>query len=189
MPNPAKPIKQVTLDNLPTTPIKQNPKTNPANQKKINITQMETNTKIDELHLKISFKLEPSWRAFSKIKANLIFENTTINTTHINVLQGPLGTNELEYSWIMDTKGLSEGTYQLKIEMYEEWPSNEKLHQTNREITVKYIPQTRQARLIKIPFIKKVTGPNLAVISTQEKQIYTNIQKAIKKEQNSQRDT
>jgi len=184
-----KSVKQLTLDSLPTTPIKQDPKTKTTIQKQIYITHMETNTRIDELVLKISFKLEPSWRAFSKIKADLSFEDTTISSILIRILQGPLATNELEYSWIMDTEGIAEGTYRLKIEMYEEWSSNERLHQTSREITVKYVPQTRQSRLIKIPFIKKVIGTDLAVISTQEKQIYENIEKAIKKEQKSQQDT
>jgi len=183
-----KAVKQLTFDRLPTTPIKQDPKTKTTLQKQIYITHMETNTRIDELVLKISFKLEPSWRAFSKIKADLSFEDTTISSVLIGVLQGPLATNELEYSWVMDTEGIAEGTYRLKIEMYEEWSSDEILYQTSREVTVKYTPQTRQSQLIKIPFIKKVIGADVAVISTQEKQIYTNIEKAIKKEQNNRRD-
>jgi len=183
-----KSVKQLTFDSLPTTNTKQDPKTKKPIQKQIYITQMETNTRIDELVLKINFKLEPSWRAFSKIKAVLFFEDITISTIFISVLQGPLGTNELEYNWIMDTKGIAEGIYRLKIEMYEEW-SSEKLYQTIRELEVKYVPQTQQAQLIKIPFIKKVTSADVVVISTQEKQIYSHIEKAIKKEQNSQRDT
>jgi hypothetical protein len=189
MPTPVKSVKQLTFDSLPTTPTKQDTKTKTAIQKQICITQMETNTKIDELVLKISFRLEPSWRAFSKIKADLSFENTQISSITINVPQGPLGTNELEYSWIMDTKGIAEDTYHLKVEMYEKWPSNEKLYQTNRETAIKYVPQTRQSRLIKIPFIKKITGTDVIVISNQEKQLYSDIEKATKKEQNSQKDT
>jgi hypothetical protein len=70
MSKPTKPIKQLTFDSLPTTATKQDTKTKPEIQKQIHITQMETNTRIDELVLKINFKLEPSWRAFSKIKAS-----------------------------------------------------------------------------------------------------------------------
>ncbi|MDR0318504.1 MAG: hypothetical protein LBI09_00510 [Nitrososphaerota archaeon] len=182
----AKQLKQLTFDSLPATPTtKQDTKTRQAIHKQICITKMETTTGIDELALKINFKLEPSHRAFSKIKAELYFENTRINTVTIQVLQGSLATNELEYSWIMNTKGVSEGAYHLKVEMYEHWPSSEKLYQTTRELTVKYIPQTRQARLIKIPFIKKVTGTNIAVITNQEKQIYKDLEKTAKKEQTS----
>ena len=78
-------------------------------------------------------------------------------------------------------------TYHLKIEIYEIWSTGEKLCQTTREITVKYVPQTRQSRLIKIPFVKSVTGTDLAVISNQDKQIYLDIEKAAKKEQLSRR--
>jgi hypothetical protein len=144
---------------------------------------METATKIDELVLKIGFKLEPSHRAFSKIKADLFFEDTSISTTSICVLRGPLGTNELEYNWVMDTKGVAEGTYRLRVEAYEMWASDEKLYQTVREITVNYVPQTRQSRLIKIPFVKSVTRIDLAIISTQEKQLYVDLENAVKKEQ------
>jgi hypothetical protein len=79
-----KSIKQLTFDNLPATATKQDTKTEAVSQKQISITQMETITRIDELILKISFRLEPSWRAFSKIKANLFFENTLFSTVFIN---------------------------------------------------------------------------------------------------------
>jgi hypothetical protein len=179
--------KQLTFDNLPTTSTKQDNNTKPVVQKQIHITKMETTTKIDELILKIGFKFEPSHRTFSKIKADLFFEDTSISTTSICVLQGPLGTNELEYNWVMDTKGIAEGTYRLKVEAYESWASDEKTCQTSREITVNYVPQTQKSRLIKIPFVKSVTRIDLAIISTQEKQVYLDLENAAKKEQLSKR--
>jgi len=182
-----KSIKQLTFDNLPSPSTPQDTKINPATQKRIYITQMETTTKIDELTLKVSFKLEPSWKTFSKIKANLFFENTHISTVLIQVLQGPLGTNELDYSWAMDTNGIAEGTYPLKVEMYEDWSSDERLYQTTREVTVNYVPQTRQSRLIKIPFVKSTTGTDLSIISDHEKQLYLDMEKTIKKEQLNKR--
>jgi hypothetical protein len=183
----SKHVKQLTFDSLPTTHIKQDKKTKLAIQKKICITKMETGTKIDEITLKISFKLEPSHLAFSKIKADLFFEDTHINAVTIKVLQGALGTNELEYNWVMDTKGIAKGIYHLKIEMYEDLPSGEKIHQTVREITVNYVPQTRQARLIKIPLVKSITGIDIVVVSNQEKQLYLDLEKTVKKEQISRR--
>jgi hypothetical protein len=188
MSKPTKYRKQLTFDNLPPTTTKQNPKTEIENQKQICITQMETITRIDELILKVSFKLEPSWRAFSKIKANLFFENTQISSIFIKILQGPLATNELEYHWVIDTKGIAEGTYRLKMEMYEEWSSGERLYQTSHETIVKYVSQTRQSRLIKIPFVKKITRADVVVISDQEKQLYSDIEKAVKAKQKNQRD-
>lgn len=180
--------KQLTFNNLPL-PIKQDVKTKAISQKQICITQMETIIRIDELILKIGFKLEPSHRAFSKIKANLTFEDTKISSITIRVPQGSLGTNELEYRWIMDTKGIAEGTYHIKVEMHEEWTSNEKLYQTSHTIVLNYVPQTRHSRLIKIPFIKKVTGADIIVVSDQEKQLYTDIERTVKTEQKSQQDT
>jgi hypothetical protein len=188
MSKPVKSVKQLTFDRLPTVATNQDTKRKPVIQKHIYITQMETIIRIDELILKIIFKLEPSWRAFSKIKADLFFEDTQISTVSIGVLQGPLGTNELEYSWIIDTKGIAKDIYRLKVDMYETWSSSESLCQTSRELTVNYVPQTRQSRLIKIPFVKKVIGADVAVVTNQEKQIYTDIEKAVKKEQYNRRD-
>jgi hypothetical protein len=188
MSKPGKSIKQLAFDNLPTTTTKQTPKTKTEIQKHICITQMEPITRIDELILRVSFKLEPSWRVFSKIKANLFFENTPISSAFIKVLQGPLATNEIEYNWVIDTKDIAEGTYRLKMEMYEEWSSGERLYQTSHEIIVKYVSQTRQSRLIKIPFVKKIARADVVVISDQEKQLYSDIEKAVKAKQKSQRD-
>ncbi|MCL1978333.1 MAG: hypothetical protein FWG55_09595 [Candidatus Bathyarchaeota archaeon] len=183
----AKPIKQLTLDSLPATSIKQDTNTKPAVQKQIHITKIEATTRIDELVLKVSFRLEPSWRTFSKVKADLFFEDTHISAVSIQVLQGPLGTNELEYSWVMDTKNIAKGTYHLRVEMYEAWSSDERSCQTIREITVNYVPKTRQERLIRIPIVKSVTGADMAVISNQEKRLYLDLEKAMKKEQLSRR--
>jgi len=182
-----KSIKQLTFDSLFTTATNQDTETKLARLKQICIIKTESTTDIDELTLKSSFKLEPSHRAFSKIIADLFFEDTHINTVTLQVPQGSLGTNEFEYSWVMDTTGVTGGTYRLRVEMYEFWSSGEKLFQTAHEISINYVPQTRQARLIKIPFVKSVTGADIVVVSNQEKQLYLDIEKTVKKEQLSRR--
>jgi hypothetical protein len=187
MPKTVKPAKQLTFDSLNSAPQKQaDPKTAP--QKQIIITQMETSTGIDELTLKIGFRLQPSRLAFSKVKADLFFETTHISSALIRVLQGPLATDESEYTWVFDMKGVPQGVYRLKVEMYELWSSDEKLNQTSRELTLDYVPQTRQARLVLIPTVKSVAGADLAVVSGKEKTVYSDIEKTAKKEQITKRD-
>ena len=85
-------------------------------------------------------------------------------------------------------QGIPVGTHCIKIEMYELWSSGEKLCQTVKEITVDYVPQTRQMRLVKVPTVRSVAGADLAVVSDSEKNIYSEIEKTIKKEQQSKRD-
>jgi hypothetical protein len=72
--------------------------------------------------------------------------------------------------------------------MYELWGSNEKLHESAKEVVVDYIPQTRQSRLVKVPIVKSVAGADLVVVSQTEKDIYLETEKTIKKEHTSKRD-
>ncbi len=187
MPKTVKPTKQLTFDSLNAAPQKQaDSKT--ASSKHISITQMETEIGIDELTLKIGFRLLPSKLAFSKVKADLFFESEHISSAIIRVIQGPLATDESEYAWVLDMKNLPQSTYRLKVEMYELWSTDEKLNQTSRELTLDYVPKTRQERLVRIPTVKSVAGADLAVVSGQEKGLYFELEKTAKKEQLSQRD-
>lgn len=157
-------------------------------KKEIIITQIEATTEIDELTLKIIFKLLPSIRAFSKVRADLFFDNLHVSSALIRVIQGPLATDESEYRWVLDMKGLPAGTHCLMVEMYELWSSDEKLNQTCRELKVDYVPQNRQSRLVRVPTVKSVAGVDLAVLSKQQETVYSDIERTAKKEQLSRRD-
>lgn len=85
-------------------------------------------------------------------------------------------------------KGITPGNHCIKVEMYELWSSGEKLLQTFKEVTVDYVPLTRQSRLVKVPRVKSVVGADLAVVSESEKDLYRDIEKTTKKEQFSKRD-
>ena len=182
---PAKPSKQLTFDSVNP---QQNKTQSNVPQKQIHITQMESTVGIEELTL-ISFKLLPSQLAFSKVKADLFFEATHISSALIRVLQGPLATDESEYSWMLNMKGIAGSVYELKVEMYELWHTGEKLNQTSSEMKLDYVPQTRQSRMVKIPTVKSVAGADLAVSSASEKEVYSELERTAKKEQSSQRDS
>jgi hypothetical protein len=188
VPKPVKPSKQLTFDSIPVESSKPAADQKQSTTKKIVVTQMEATTGVDELTLKIAFSLEPSRLAFSKVKADLFFEDANICSALIRVLQGPLGTDESEYTWVLDTKNLAAGVYRLRIEMYEAWQTGERLSQTSRELSVDYVPQTRQSRLIRIPTVKSVAGTDLTVVSSEEKDVFTEIEQNMKKEQFSCRD-
>ena len=84
--------------------------------------------------------------------------------------------------------GIAAGAYTIKVELFEQWESGEKLCETTKELTVDYVPKTRQARLVKIPTVKTVAGADLAVASRIEKDIFEEIGKTQKKEQLNKRD-
>ena len=85
-------------------------------------------------------------------------------------------------------KGIIAGEYPIRVEMYEPWSSGEKLNFTFKEIAVQYVPQTKEARLVKIPTVKSVAGSDLTVISSSAKDIYREIERDQKQEAISKRD-
>jgi len=185
--NPKHP-KQVRLDNLPDARPKdaidiiKQPQEEP-----ITITQIEPKTKEDELALKIAFKL-PAKKAFSRVQSGLWFDRQHVGSALIRMLQGPLATDESEFSAVLDMKGIPAGSHIIGVEMYGLWDSGEKLCRAIREITLDYVPQTRQSRLVKVPTVRSVAGADLAVVSESEKGIYRDIEKTVKREQSSKRD-
>jgi hypothetical protein len=181
--------KQLTLDNLPNVPIKEpNKATKPIQQKQIIITEIGAITREDELALKVGFKLLPSKTAFSKVKSDLAFDNQQISSRLVRIIQGPLAGNEFELTPVLDMKGINAGSHSIKVEMYEPWSNGEKLSFTSKEVTVEYVPKTRESRLIKIPIVKSFGGSDLAVVSESDKNIYREIEETMKKESAAKRD-
>jgi DNA replication initiation complex subunit (GINS family) len=50
------------------------------------------------------------------------------------------------------------------------------------------VPQTHESKFIRVPIVKSVAGTDLSVISESEKNLYSEIEKTIKKEYVSNRD-
>ena len=142
----------------------------------------------DELELKIGFSLLPSKTFFSKINLDLFFEETPLNSTTLLITQSSLLNDSFEYPQVLDMKGIGEGNYLIRIEMYEPWSSDEKLNFTFKEITVPYTPKNRESRLVKIPTVRRLAGTDLTVVSSDVKNIYHEIDQDLKKESLSQRD-
>ncbi|MCW4001204.1 MAG: hypothetical protein NWE93_13300 [Candidatus Bathyarchaeota archaeon] len=179
-----KPHRQLTLDKLPTS---QPSPAQPPQLKQIKITQFASETGIDELTLKVSFALKPSKAAFSKLKADLRFEEEVLSSVLIRVPQGPLSTDELEYSWVLDMTGIGEGKYAVGVEMYEAGGS-EKLNCATDELTLDYVPQTRRSCYIRVPSVKSVAGADLSVASKTESELYRELENTLREEQKCRRD-
>jgi hypothetical protein len=188
MPKNPKTTKQLTLDSLPNATIKEVETTKRIQEKQIIITQIDATAKEDELALKITFKLLPSKTAFSKVTSDLWFDNQQINSVSIRIPQGPISANEFELTPVLGMKGIPAGAHTIKIEMYELWSSSERLCQAAKEVTVDYVPQTRESRLVKVPSVRSVAGADLVVVSDSERDIYIDIDRTMKKEHISKRD-
>lgn len=181
--------KQTTLGTLPEIHGAEPAKAAvPEHKKQIEITEISTNTREDELVLKIGFKLLPSKTAFSRITLDLYFDQLKIDSLILRVLQGPLATDTSEFSSTLDMTGIGKGQHILRVEMYELWNSEERLTHASKEVTVEYVPLRREDRLIKVPIIKNVAGKDLAIVSDAEKNIYREIEEDMKTESISRRD-
>ncbi len=181
--------KQTTLGSQPE-PRKDGPSKTvvPEQKKQIEITQITTSTREDELALKVSFKLTPSRTAFSRLTSDLYFDELKIDSLRLRVLQGPLATDESEFSTVLDMTGISEGKHTVRVEMYELWESGERLRGKSREATIDYVPMKREDRLIRIPIIKSTEGADLDIVSDTQKNIYRETDKEMKRESESRRD-
>jgi len=184
LPSNLKAPKQITLDRLPEA----NKKEPAKSSKQIVITEIDATIGENELALKVAFKLHPSKASFSKVHLDLSFNSQHVNSVVMRIPQGPLATDECEYGYVLDMNGIAAGAYTVKVELFEQWESDAKLCETAKELTVDYVPKTRQARLVKIPTVKTIAGADLAVASRTEKDIYEEIGKTQKKEQLNKRD-
>lgn len=182
-----KKAKQSTLDSIPKISLWNAKKTESNTERRISITEICNDTKQDELALKIVFSLFPSKASFSKIVLDLFFEGHMINSRTIAIPQSRLATDSFEFPCVLDMRGIDTGSYTVKAEMYERW-SEEKLHFTSQEITIQYVPQTREARLVKIPTMKAFAGEDLLVVSDEAKSIYAEGEQTLKKETINKRD-
>jgi len=156
--------------------------------KVIVINKISDTTKEDELALKVEFSLLPSKASFSKINLDLFFQEHLLNSTTISIPQSTLLNDTLEFPLILDMEGIVAGEYLIRVEMYELWSSGEKLNFSFKEIAVQYVPQNREARLVKIPSVKSVAGTDLTVVSSSAKNIYREIEQDKKQEEISKRD-
>jgi hypothetical protein len=156
--------------------------------KAIVINKISDTTKEEELALKVEFGLLPSKTSFSKINLDLYFQEQLINSTLLSITPSSLLDDSLEFPRFLDMKGIEAGNYQIRVEMYEPWSTGEKLNFTSKEITIQYVPVTRESRLVKIPTVKSVAGSDLTVISSSAKNIYREIEQDQKQEAISKRD-
>ena len=142
---------------------------------------MTTSAREDELELKVGFRLEPSRTAFSRVTADLFFDEQKIDSLRLRILQGPLATDESEFSSVMDMAGIPAGRHMFRVEVYELWSSGERLTSTSKEATIEYVPVKREDRLIRVPIIKRTAGADLEIVTATEKNIYRGIDEEMKK--------
>jgi len=180
--------EQATLDkHLKEQSKKPDKHFEPRLKKQIVIIDVSATTEEDALTLALGLKFSPSKTAFSRIVADLFFDDEKVRACLFRLTEGPLATDEVELKHVLDMKGVSAGLHRIRIEVYEPW-SGEKVAFASKEIAVDYVPKIKEEKLIKIPTVKSVAGADLAIISESDKEIYEEIEKDQKQDAISDRD-
>jgi hypothetical protein len=132
--------------------------------------------------------LLPSRTAFSRVTADLFFDDQKIDSLHLRILQGPMATDDSEFTSVLSVIGISQGQHTLRVEMYELWAPNEKLAYKSKEATIEYVPVKKEDRMVSVRIIKSAAGTDLSIVSDEEEKIYREINEEIRKEAHSKRD-
>ena len=181
--------KQSTFGNLPERLQEEPGKVVvPKQKKQIEITEISAQTREDELAFKVGFRLLPSRTAFCRVTSDLFFDEQKIDSLRLRIVQGPLASDDLEFSSVLDMTGIGEGQHILRVDMYELWSSGEKLTCASKELNIEYVPMKKEDRLISVPIVKSVAGADLTIVSESQKNIYREIEEIKKKENISKRD-
>ena len=119
--------KQSTLDDLSFqfNIQKPNRQTNP--QKKLWLTTFQSVINEDELAINVEFTLLPSKLAFSKINLDIYFEDQLLKSIILGIPQSSLLNDNFDFPIVLDMRGISAAKYIVRVEMFELWPSGEKL--------------------------------------------------------------
>ena len=178
--------KQATFDSLPAQKEPAQ-KAQAHGNKQIVITEICSETKEDDLELKVVFRLIPSKTYFSKLTEELYFDEQKVFRKTVRIPQGPLSADELELPDSLDMRGIAAGQHVIRVEMFELWGPEEKLTCASKEVTINYVPVRRQDRYIKVPIVKNA-AVEIDVVSQPLKEIYREIEKDQKEEAAGKRD-
>lgn len=152
--------------------------------KQIVINKIVSVTKYDEMALTLEFKLVPSKTVFSKVRSTLWFDDQELKTDLLIIPQSLGDTDEFQLSYTLDMRGISAGVHTIKAELCDVFYPCSAI----KEQRIDYVPLDRKAAYRKIPIAKKIAGEDFTIVSSSDKEIYNDIDKARKNELDSKRD-
>ena len=178
--NSSKQYQQQRLDLYPSELQKEQTR----KSKQIIINSLDSVMKYDEMVLNVEFKLVPSKTVFSKVRSTLWFDDQELKTDLLAIPQSLGDTDEFQLNQKFDMKGISTGVHTIKAELCDIFYPCSAI----REERIDYVPLDRKAAYRKIPIAKKIAGEDFTIISSSDKEIYNDIDKARKNELESKRD-
>jgi hypothetical protein len=179
--NSSEKFQQLKLNIFPSELQKESPE----KSKKIVINSLDSVAKYDDaMVLTVEFRFVPSKTVFSKVRSTLWFDDIEVKSDLIGIPQGFGDSDEFQLNYNLDMRGISAGTHTIKVELNDLFSPCSAI----REEPVDYVPLDRKAAYRKIPIARKITGEDFTVVSSSDKEIYDDMDKARKNELDSKRD-
>jgi len=148
--------------------------------KEVSITDLSATVKREDLILNAKFKLAPSKRIFSRIRANLHFDGQFIKSFYLGIPYYFARQEEFPLRTILSLEKVSAGTHTIKLEISGLWPSAGP--SDIKETRIEYQPIVEVPIAGAIPTIKKIEGPGIAVVTDEAKRLYQEMRERWRRE-------
>jgi len=148
--------------------------------KEVSITDLNATVKREDLILNAKFKLAPSKRIFSRIRADLHFDGQFVKSFYLGIPYYFARQEEFPLRTLLSLERVSAGTHTIKLEMLGLWPSAGP--SDIKETTMGYQPLVEVAMAGAIPTIKRIEGPGIAVVTDEAKRLYQEMRERWKRE-------
>jgi len=148
--------------------------------KEVSITALNAAVKREDLILNAQFRLAPSKRIFSRIRANLHFDGQFMKSFYLGIPYYFARQEEFPLRTLLSLENVSAGTHTVKLEMSGLWPSASP--SDIKEITFDYQPPDEAPIAGAIPIIKRIEGPSIAVVTDEAKRLYQEMRERWKRE-------
>jgi hypothetical protein len=154
--------------------------------KSVEITELNTTVEADDLIINAKFKLAPSKRIFSRIKADLHFDGKLVKSFYLGIPYYFTRYNEFPLKAILNLEEINPGSHTIELKMLGLWPYAGP--SDCKEAIFEYQPLATAIKVREIPKIKKIEGPDIAVLTSESKKLYEEMKERWKKEVISRRE-
>jgi hypothetical protein len=148
--------------------------------KEVSITDLNAAVKREDLILNAKFKLAPSKRIFSRIRANLGFDDQLIKSFYLGIPYYYASQEEHPLRTLLSLENVNAGTHIIKLELSGLWPTAGP--SDTKEITFEYQPLVEMRITGAIPTLKKIEGPCVAVETDEARRLYEKMRQRWKRE-------
>jgi len=154
--------------------------------KQISISELNATVKADDLIVEAKFKLASSKRIFSRIKGDLYFNGNHVKSFYLGIPYYLARQEEFPLRSVLSLEEINAGAHTIMLELVGLWPSAGS--SDSKQATFEYQPLAKAIKVREIPKIKKIEGPDIAVLTDEARKLYEQMKERWKKELVSRRE-